>query len=120
MKGIARGKTAWVAWPLIVLIGVYRYVLSPLIHMVAPGSGCRYAPTCSRYAIEALRRHGAGRGSWLTLRRITDCHPWGGHGYDPVPERWPGWRFSRRGLAAEAMAAADIENGASPSLHPEP
>jgi putative membrane protein insertion efficiency factor len=49
-------------------------------------SPCRYLPTCSQYAIEALARHGALRGSWLTVRRLGRCHPWGGHGVDPVPE----------------------------------
>lgn len=47
---------------------------------------CRYDPSCSTYALEALERHGARRGTWLTLRRIGRCHPWGGHGWDPVPD----------------------------------
>lgn len=50
-----------------------------------PVPSCRFAPTCSCYALEAVARHGAGRGSWLALRRILRCHPWGGHGFDPVP-----------------------------------
>lgn len=50
-------------------------------------SPCRYVPTCSSYALEALDRHGAVRGSWLTLRRLSRCHPWGGLGADPVPAR---------------------------------
>jgi putative membrane protein insertion efficiency factor len=49
-------------------------------------SPCRFDPSCSAYALEALEGHGAARGSWLTLRRIARCHPWGGHGWDPVPE----------------------------------
>lgn len=49
-------------------------------------SPCRYQPSCSAYALEALAVHGAARGSWLGLRRLLRCHPWGGHGWDPVPE----------------------------------
>jgi uncharacterized protein len=63
-----------------VCVGIYKLVLKPIF----PGS-CRYTPGCSDYALEALTRHGAGRGSWLALRRICRCHPWGGFGYDPVP-----------------------------------
>jgi len=63
------------------LIRFYRTAVSPY----TPPS-CRYTPTCSAYALEAIQRHGAGRGSWLALRRLLRCHPWGGHGYDPVPE----------------------------------
>lgn len=58
----------------------YRKLISPLLPKC-----CRYTPTCSTYALEALRVHGAVYGSWLTLRRILRCHPWGGSGYDPVP-----------------------------------
>jgi uncharacterized protein len=50
-------------------------------------SPCRFDPSCSTYALEALERHGAARGSWLTLRRLGRCHPWGGTGWDPVPNR---------------------------------
>jgi putative membrane protein insertion efficiency factor len=55
-------------------------VLGPLL-----GGHCRFRPSCSFYAIDALRRHGALRGGWLVLRRLGRCHPWGGHGDDPVP-----------------------------------
>ena len=50
-------------------------------------SPCRFDPSCSNYALDALEHHGAARGSWLTIRRIVRCHPWGGSGWDPVPER---------------------------------
>jgi len=70
------------AWPLLALVWLYRNAISPLI-----GANCRFQPTCSAYAEEALRRYGAFRGGWLALRRIGRCHPWGGSGYDPVPDR---------------------------------
>ena len=69
------------ALPLIGLVHLYRYLLSPLL----PGA-CRYTPSCSQYGLEALRTHGAFRGGYLTLKRILSCHPWGGHGHDPVPQ----------------------------------
>lgn len=75
------------AWPLRGLVWLYRHSLSPLL-----GIHCRYEPTCSRYASEALRLHGAFTGGWLALRRIARCHPWGGSGYDPVPPRRSGLR----------------------------
>ncbi|MCF4165848.1 membrane protein insertion efficiency factor YidD [Zavarzinia compransoris] len=61
---------------------VWRYLISP-----AMPPACRYMPSCSEYALEALRVHGPVRGSTLTVRRLCRCHPWGGHGYDPVPPR---------------------------------
>jgi putative membrane protein insertion efficiency factor len=65
---------------LILLIGVYRYGLSPFL-----GNNCRFHPTCSCYAQEAIATHGTFRGMWLTLRRISRCHPWHEGGLDPVP-----------------------------------
>jgi putative membrane protein insertion efficiency factor len=62
------------------LIGAYRLLLSPLV-----GGACRYLPSCSAYAEEAVRQHGAARGSWLALKRVARCHPFGGFGFDPVP-----------------------------------
>ncbi|GAB4192745.1 MAG: membrane protein insertion efficiency factor YidD [Wenzhouxiangellaceae bacterium] len=62
------------------LIRAYRYLLSPWF-----GSQCRFTPTCSQYALEAIERHGAWRGSWLTLRRLGRCHPLHHGGHDPVP-----------------------------------
>lgn len=67
--------------PLLAGIWIYRLFLSPFL-----GRQCRYLPTCSAYAEEALMRHGLFAGSWLALRRLARCHPWGGSGYDPVPE----------------------------------
>jgi putative membrane protein insertion efficiency factor len=68
------------AWPLLALVHLYRLLLSPLL-----GMNCRYEPSCSEYAQQALREHGAWRGAWLCCKRIARCHPWGGSGYDPVP-----------------------------------
>ncbi len=73
-----------IAWFLIGLIQAYRWLLSPVL----PAS-CRFWPTCSSYAQEALARHGPLGGGWLALRRLLRCHPWCGGGYDPVPERSP-------------------------------
>ena len=73
---------------LIVLLRVYQLVLSPILVLLGPaGCGCRYTPTCSQYAIEAVRTHGPLRGSWLAFLRLSRCHPWGGCGEDPVPTR---------------------------------
>ena len=69
-----------IGWLLILPIRLYQLCISPLL----PAS-CRFTPTCSQYAIEAIRRHGPLRGLWLAMRRILRCHPWGGSGYDPVP-----------------------------------
>lgn len=69
-------------FPFIILIRFYRVCISPL----KPPS-CRFTPTCSEYAIEAFRMHGPVKGLFLTVRRIGRCHPWGGSGYDPVPEQ---------------------------------
>ncbi|MBE6205242.1 MAG: membrane protein insertion efficiency factor YidD [Alistipes sp.] len=66
--------------PLLALVKFYQYCISPL----TPPS-CRYVPTCSQYAVEALRKYGPIKGCWLTLKRLSRCHPWGGSGYDPVP-----------------------------------
>lgn len=65
---------------LLALVAAYRYLLSPML-----GRSCRFFPTCSEYAMEALERHGALRGTWLTVRRVARCHPWHPGGYDPVP-----------------------------------
>ena len=76
---------------LIALLKAYRFAISPLY-----GQVCRYHPTCSAYALEAVTQHGAVRGTWLSVRRIARCHPWAAGGYDPVP--------SRAGSATESTA----------------
>ena len=67
-------------FPFVLLIRFYQVCISPL----KPPS-CRFTPTCSQYALEAFRKHGPIKGLYLTVRRLLRCHPWGGHGYDPVP-----------------------------------
>jgi len=62
------------------LIWIYQNLISPIL-----GKSCRFTPTCSHYGIEAIQKHGPFIGGWLTIKRIGRCHPWGGHGHDPVP-----------------------------------
>ena len=69
-------------FPLLILIRGYQLIISPLL-----GSNCRFMPTCSEYAMESLRSHGLIKGSYLTIKRIGKCRPWGGHGYDPIPTK---------------------------------
>ena len=68
------------AWIFIFLIRIYKGLISPML----PAS-CRYSPTCSDYGLKAIKKYGPLKGGWLTLKRIGSCHPWGGHGHDPVP-----------------------------------
>ena len=65
---------------LLIPIRIYQKVISPFLP-----SACRYTPTCSHYAAEALMKHGPIKGGWLAIKRIVSCNPWGGHGHDPVP-----------------------------------
>lgn len=76
IKLLSRLASALLSLP----IYFYRYYISPML----PAS-CRFTPTCSQYALEALRKHGPVKGLWLTVRRLLRCNPWGGCGYDPVP-----------------------------------
>ncbi|KGO82069.1 membrane protein insertion efficiency factor YidD [Flavobacterium beibuense] len=68
--------------PFVLLVRFYQGAISPFLP-----SACRYTPTCSQYTIEALQKHGLFKGGWLSIKRIASCNPWGGRGYDPVPER---------------------------------
>jgi uncharacterized protein len=69
-----------------VFIRGYQKFISPVIHFAGgPGSGCRFTPTCSEYFLQAVEAHGVLRGSWMGIKRIGRCHPWGGSGHDPVP-----------------------------------
>lgn len=67
---------------IIVPVRFYQYAISPITPMA-----CRYTPTCSEYMIKAVEVHGIIKGTWLGLKRISTCHPWGGHGHDPVPRK---------------------------------
>ena len=69
-------------WLIIKFIRIYQIFISPMI-----GQRCRFTPTCSHYAIKALKIHGLFTGTWLAIKRISSCHPWGGSGFDPVPEK---------------------------------
>jgi putative membrane protein insertion efficiency factor len=80
MKLIADILKGIVGAVFIVLIKIYQYFISPLT-----GASCRYTPTCSQYAVEAIKKYGGFKGGWLTIKRIASCNPWGGHGHDPVP-----------------------------------
>ena len=98
-------------WLVRFFIRVYQCTLSPLLRLLCgPESGCRFTPSCSRYFLEAAETHGLWRGTWLGLKRLARCQPWGGCGYDPVPYRETstielarrgGHRVSSIGLGAE-------------------
>ncbi|MCB2097691.1 MAG: membrane protein insertion efficiency factor YidD [Parvularculaceae bacterium] len=90
---------------------LYKRTLSPVFYLL--GARCRHLPTCSDYAADAFRRHGAHKGFWLTISRLARCHPFGSHGYDPAPENLPdhGWSLWRYGdwswRARRVQEAAD-------------
>ncbi|MCT4663780.1 MAG: membrane protein insertion efficiency factor YidD [Flavobacteriales bacterium] len=69
-------------FPVLVLVKIYQYMISPIFP-----SACRYNPTCSSYMVDALKEWGLFKGLYLGIKRISSCHPWGGHGYDPVPKK---------------------------------
>ena len=73
-------------WTVMGVLRIYKCAVSPVLHtLVGPFGGCRFQPTCSAYAHEAVKFHGVAQGGWLTLRRVCRCHPWGSCGLDPVP-----------------------------------
>ncbi len=69
-----------ISFPFMLLIRIYQVIISPVL-----GPKCRFTPTCSNYMLDALKKYGPFKGGWLGVKRIARCHPWGGHGYDPVP-----------------------------------
>lgn len=80
MKKVLANMKRGIGKLMILLIRFYQAAISPYL----PPS-CRYTPTCSVYGVEAIKKYGPLKGGWLTLKRISSCHPWGGSGYDPVP-----------------------------------
>lgn len=78
---------------LLAVIRIYQLTFSAIF-----GRTCRYLPTCSEYASDAIKKHGSWRGFWLAVARVSRCHPWGGHGFDPVPDIYdgPAWRQKNR------------------------
>ncbi|MDF2366595.1 membrane protein insertion efficiency factor YidD [Sneathiella sp.] len=85
------------SWAFILPIRFYRYFISPML----PAS-CRYYPSCSSYAMEALSVHGPLKGGWFTLKRLGRCHPFGGEGYDPVPHKHGNCHHGATGLSGRA------------------
>ena len=77
---IIKGISWLIGQVFILIIKIYKWVISPLFP-----PRCRYTPTCSTYSLEAIKKYGAFKGGWLAIKRIGSCHPWGGHGHDPVP-----------------------------------
>ncbi|MDB2349170.1 membrane protein insertion efficiency factor YidD [Alphaproteobacteria bacterium] len=71
-----------IIFPFVLFIRVYQLIISPML-----GSNCRFIPTCSEYAMESLREYGLIKGIFLSIKRIGKCHPWGSHGYDPIPNK---------------------------------
>jgi hypothetical protein len=82
MQCILNAIYKFIGWVLLVPVYIYKYAISPF----TPAS-CRHYPTCSEYALQAVKIHGPFKGIWLTIKRILRCHPWGSSGYDPVPPK---------------------------------
>lgn len=115
------GFARFAAWPLIAMVRLYRWVLSPLI-----GPRCRFDPTCSRYALAVLESHGLWRGSWLAVRRVARCHPFHPGGYDPPPPardasgRDTALRASREAPGGGQDSASGVGSTAGPDGEPVP
>ncbi|MEI6780153.1 MAG: membrane protein insertion efficiency factor YidD [Verrucomicrobiota bacterium] len=93
----------------------YRWVVSPAKTFIfGPLGRCRFTPSCSEYALAALRRHGALSGSWLALKRIGRCHPWGGCGHDPVPAE----KSKVQSVESKVRGGASAVSSRLPSLIP--
>tara|TARA_B100000427_G_scaffold224874_1_gene188530 strand:+ start:523 stop:765 length:243 start_codon:yes stop_codon:yes gene_type:complete len=71
-----------ILYPLVLFIKLYQILISPIL-----GQNCRYLPTCSEYTVQSIQKHGIIKGLELSIKRISKCHPWGSHGYDPVPKK---------------------------------
>jgi putative membrane protein insertion efficiency factor len=82
LQAAVRAVSRLLVVAMVLAVRAYQVAISPLL-----GAHCRFIPSCSQYAVEAFQTHGAVRGLYLALRRILRCHPYGGHGYDPVPPR---------------------------------
>jgi len=91
---------------LIALLKGYRFAISPLY-----GQVCRYHPTCSAYALEAVQTHGALRGTWLAMRRVARCHPWAAGGFDPVPAQTDRTPKNRRSSTHSSSSLATPTTG---------
>lgn len=100
----APAQPGWAARVLIGVVRAYRLLLKAWI-----GNACRFEPSCSAYALDALRRHGAAQGSALAAGRLLRCHPWCDGGHDPVPDR-PRGLFSRLGLTSRPDASTSTGN----------
>jgi uncharacterized protein len=95
-REIVRGQVNPAQQILIFAVRLYRWTISPAqVFLFGPTGGCRFEPSCSAYALQAVQTHGALAGSWLTVRRVCRCHPWGGCGHDEVPEERSGKREMR-------------------------
>lgn len=107
--------TSPLVWLLLVPVRFYRRWVSPAL-----GQHCRFAPTCSAYAVEALQRHGAVRGGWLATRRLLRCHPWHPGGHDPVPAapRRPSATIDKHAASPDLTSTCKTEPRSRAGAHP--